>query len=436
MPPKEGIKDLRQWFNMAVAIYLTIPVVLLIIGYPVGVYAVRHWLSIPVERIDACIWVLRITVVTSIIGMFSVPYSAMMGAYQLITEVVVFNLIKVIIMFVGAWCLLRVPGDRLIWYAVLMLVATLVMDGGIILRAKRRFQACKIVVSELIDKNRLKDFFAYTGFKFLGGLGWTFRAQGSAILINIAFGPRINSSFAVANQLSAQAASFSASLNNAISPAVTTHEGAGNREQMRKLALRSCKFGGLLVALFAIPLCVEIDFVLRLWLVNPPPYASMLCVCMLIVFLLEHITMGHLVAISAQPNIGRWQVWDAIAMLMALPIGIVCVVLGMGVFSVGFAYIGATILQMIGKVYFARCLVGMGVREWLRSVFIPLFVLVSLVLTIALSTGFFITSSVIRFCIDIPLCVFLMLIGGFLMLFDNQERQYIMGKVRLLKQMG
>ena len=71
-----GLEKCRQWFNTALLIHLVLPVVLVSIGFPVGIYAVRHWLTIPLERIDDCCWVWFWSCLSGFISMITVPFSS------------------------------------------------------------------------------------------------------------------------------------------------------------------------------------------------------------------------------------------------------------------------------------------------------------------------------------------------------------------------
>lgn len=133
-----------------------------------------------------------------------------------------------------------------------------------------------------------------------------------------------------------------------------------------------CKFGGLLVLVFALPLISEMDYVLRLWLTDVPPDSGMLCVFMILVFLAEHLTNGRLIAISSLPNIGDWQTWDAVALASAVPIGLFFCLLGMGIMSVGLGFLFSVLWTSGLKLYYARKLCGMSIRIWGKRVLLPL----------------------------------------------------------------
>ena len=58
---EQGLENCRKWFNTALTIHTILPLFLIIIGYPIGKWAIVNWLTIPVDRIDACLWVWRFT---------------------------------------------------------------------------------------------------------------------------------------------------------------------------------------------------------------------------------------------------------------------------------------------------------------------------------------------------------------------------------------
>ena len=50
--PEEAVEDLKYWFNTAFSIHLVLPFIVILIGWPVGEYAIYNWLTIP--------WVLQL----------------------------------------------------------------------------------------------------------------------------------------------------------------------------------------------------------------------------------------------------------------------------------------------------------------------------------------------------------------------------------------
>ena len=94
MKESDAHNDLKGWFNTALSIHICLPLILITIGYPICAYALDNWLVIPPERMQSCVWVLRMSFACAFVSMVSAPYVAMFTAYQYITELVVFNLLQ------------------------------------------------------------------------------------------------------------------------------------------------------------------------------------------------------------------------------------------------------------------------------------------------------------------------------------------------------
>ena len=89
-----GLEECRKWFNTAFLLHSVIPLAMLIIGYPIGDYAIRHaWLNIPPDRVEACLWVFRFSCLSGFLGLVTVPFNAMYGAKQYIAELTVYSFV-------------------------------------------------------------------------------------------------------------------------------------------------------------------------------------------------------------------------------------------------------------------------------------------------------------------------------------------------------
>ena len=151
--------DLRHWFNIAIFIHTLFPLILIAIGYPLGMYAVKNWLVIPADRIDACIWVFRFSVLSAFVSMITVPYTAMFQAKQYIMELSLVSIVQTVISFICAYKLATVQSDRLAFYAFYLMAIAVVFGFVQVLWAVCRFKECRIRFSKLIDFLKFITFF-------------------------------------------------------------------------------------------------------------------------------------------------------------------------------------------------------------------------------------------------------------------------------------
>ena len=372
MDAETGADEIRRWFNVVFLIYTALPAIVMAGGYPLGLYAVKHWLVIPPERMEACVYVFNCSIATTFISMASVPYIAMYQARQQIVELSVFSMVRTVINFFFTFSLLYVTCDKLKYSGTFGVAVTVAILGTQMWRAWHQFPECRVKRAYLLDWTRLRQIFCYFFWEIFSCTGNMTRNQGSAIVVNKFFGPGTNASWSIANTLSAQAISLSNALTGALVPAVTTEEGAGEREKMIQLAFRTSKFSSLLILVFSVPLIAEMDEVLRLWLVNPPQHTAGLCTCILIAYAIDKLALGHHVAISANGKIGFYHSIVGSTFFLSVPIAVVLIMSGMGPISVGLMFIICYLIVTLERIILARHLVNMSIRHCLRHILLPI----------------------------------------------------------------
>lgn len=370
----EAREHMLRWFNAAVSIHTVVPLFLCLIGFPLGMYAIDHWLVIPEGRMFASKWVFVLSLCCAFVNMVSVPYISMYRARQLIAELSVWGLLQTTLVFIGAYLLRFVNSDRLIVYAALM---TFVPAGIMIIqdiRARSQFDDCHIDFRFLFNKEYIWKLLSYSFWEIFSSGGDVVRAQGTAFLINRNFGTDVNASWAVAAQVSGQTTALSSAMIGALTPALTTSAGAGEKERMCKLTFATCRFGSFFILVFAIPLIIDMDYVLRLWLVSPPPYTVPLCRCMLVALVCHKLGIGHHMAILAHGRVAPLLMTTGIVSALTILIMWAFIRLGYGAIGIGLSFvISYSVLTMI-RVLFAKYQLGLSLLSWIRDVLCPMIV--------------------------------------------------------------
>lgn len=427
---REAEESLKEWFNVALSIHTILPLFLIVIGYPLGLYAIEHWLNIPMDKVSACVWVFRIALCTAFINMISAPFTAMYVAHQYIVELALFGLLASILNFTCAYYLTLIAGDRLVIYAFCMML----LNAGIpllqVIRTVVKFKACRISFVYWRSFERLKVVFSFVGWQLFGSMGALLRGQGVAILINLYFGPKVNTAFGIANTLSAHTSTLSQSLIGALQPALTTCEGSGDREGMLGLAIKTCKYGTTLVMFFAIPLLLEMDYVLHLWLKTPPAYAGSLCMFMIAMLIIDKMTTGHMLAIAAQGKIASYQAVLGSSLILTLPIAWFMIHVGWGVLSIGYAYILTMSFCSLGRIFFTKLQLGMSPMGWVRQILFPISFLLFCSGVVGYFPRIFLEPSFERLCFTIVLTFVTSIPIIWIVILDQSERVYIQSQVR------
>ncbi|BCS95587.1 hypothetical protein DSLASN_12190 [Desulfoluna limicola] len=417
--------EVNRWFNAALSIHLFLATALIIMGWPVGEYVIAHTLNIPAERIITCVWVFRISLVSAFVNMISIPFVAMFVAKQHIAELSVWGILQSIMTFTLAYMLTSVSGDRLLFYSFGMVIILVFIQTVQIVRAVSGFRECSIVYNQWFDITRLRKILSFASWNLFGGLGVTFRNQGSTILLNLFYGANVNAAFGIANQVSSQTNQLATAMIGAFTPEITSSEGRGDRERMLSLALRSSKFGAILVMLFAVPLMVEMDYVLVLWLRVPPDYTAMFCQLILCTFLIDRMTAGYMLAVNAYGRIAAYQATVGTCLLFTLPLAWIFLKVGYAPHSVGVAFIITMTACSIGRIYWVRRLFDIPVSRWLLNVLLPCFIVAIAATLASVVPRLFLSSSFLRLALTTVASVTTTLLVAWFFAFDTIEREIV-----------
>ena len=260
------------------------------------------------------------------------------------------------------------------------------------------------------------------------------RNQGVAILVNKSFGPLINSAMTVANNVNYHASTLATSLVAVFSPAITNAYGAGEMEQMRRMAFAVCKIGMLLVLVFALPLAVEMETVMRLWLKTPPDYSSELCLCMLGVLLIDKSTVGHMIAVAASGKVALYQFVVGGWIILTLPVAWLFVLCGWGPCSIGWALLITMALSAWSRVFFAHTIVEMSIRYWIVRIMFPIASLIVVVGGISFLPRMFMEATFLRVLVTTAIAETVMALIVWGVVLDKEEKQIV--SVQFKKRFG
>lgn len=392
-------------------------------------YAIEHWLTIPVGRIHDCVWVFRFVCVTCFLGMVSVPFNAMYGAKQLIAELTIYSFVTSTLNVVFLYYMITHPGVWLakfaFWTCLLSIVPSLIISG----RAMFCFPECRIRRKHLWNFADIRELISFAGWNLFGATGNLLKGAGMMVLVNKFFGPVQNAAVAVAHTVSGHSQSLAGSLVGAFMPAITNACGAGDRKRMILLVHQTCKFGALLVLPFALPLALEMNEVMRLWLKNPPAQSGVLCVWMMTILVLENMTTGHWVVVAANGKISWYQFTVGALFILTLPLAWLMMKCGLGLYSVGYALFTTLSIVVVVRIVAVKILLDISPRYWLLHILLPLFALCVIVIAAGCVPRFFMAESFVRVMVTILFVEVVLLPLTWLVVFDATEREFVKSKL-------
>lgn len=425
-----GLLECRQWFNSAFVIHSVIPTVLMAIGYPIGIWAVRHFLTIPPDRVESFVWIFRFSCITRFWGMISVPFNAMYVAKQYIAELTIYSFVTTTLNVFFLWYMVSHPGDWVVrlglWNCMMVMVPAVIIT----LRAYVIFPECRFVPKYMKSIRHLREMLGYAGWFSIELFGNLFRFNSLPILVNKYFGAAQNAALSIADTVAAHAQSLSGALRTAFQPAIVNALGAREMDKAISLMHRVCKFGTLLVLVFCIPLSVEIKEVLNIWLKTPPEGSAMLSIGILASLILEKLTTGHFIMINGQGRIARYQISVGICFTMTFFLAWVLMAVGVGVYSVAYSINATLAVACLIRLYFVKKTFNVGPRIWLYKIFIPIAIATAIPAAIGFIPRLFMPASFLRVVVTTAVVETFFLPMSWFFVLDGGERIYFIKKLQ------
>lgn len=306
-------------FSTAVNVHCILGAIILLLAETIGLWFVNNYLNIAEDRMFAANCVYQCAIISLFFNILNVPYNASIVANERMDFYAYTSIFESLARLGAVYLMVLLPFDKLIMNAVLWALITMIILSGCIFYCKRNFQECSY--HTVWDKSLLKEMSTYAGWTAVGGLGFSFKEQSFNIMLNIFFGTSINAARGIAIQVSGVVNQFASNFFMAVQPQITKQYASGQLERSRKLVYSCAKFAFCLLALVTIPIILNLEYLLGLWLEEIPEYTYEFLVIILTSTLFGSFAAPITTAIQATGNIRNFQVGVALIFLIELPIG-------------------------------------------------------------------------------------------------------------------
>lgn len=357
---KGNEQKLKRVFSSSVTIQILLSLILILLIEFIGVWFLNEKMNIPTDRIIAANWVLQLSIVTFVINLISVPYNAAIIAHERMSAFAYISIIEAAGKLIIAYFITISPLDKLIFYAMLMCLVAIVIRFVYGYYCRKHFFEC--VYHVIWDKEVLKKIFNFASWSFLGAGSSLLMTQGVNILINMFFCVTLNAARGIANQVDHAVQQFVNNFTTAINPQITKSYASDNLEYMHKLVCIGSKYSFFLTWFFALPILLETDIILKIWLKNVPEYASTFLRLTLCISLVSVISNTLVTSMMATGNIKRYQLIVGGLGMCVFPMVYIAYKTGLPVESAYIIHLLIFIIQLLCRLYLLRGMIKLQIR--------------------------------------------------------------------------
>ena len=424
--------QLRSVFSTSLQIHALIALAIIVLSETVGLWFLNEKLVIPEARMTAAMWVYQCSILSCAVSIMSTPYNAVIVAHEKMSAFAYISILDVSLKLLVVYLLVVLPFDKLIILSILNLLVQLFIRYIYTLYCHRHFPESYFQFR--FNKTLFKEMFGFAGWSFWGNLAAILYTQGLNMMLNIFFGPIVNAARGIAVQVQSAVQQFVGGFQTALNPQITKNYASNNLPQMHRLMFRSARFSFLLLFFLSLPVLMETNFILTLWLKTVPDDAVIFTQIMICISLIYTTANPCIIANQATGKVKIYQMVVGGILLLILPISYVVLKLGAPAYSVFIVHFCIESLAQFSRMYMLRKLIHLPLWQYMKNIYIPIVSTVVIAIILPLVVRMQVAEGWLRFLAVGFTCVLSVGASSYFIGFTKQERVFFLDKsLRLLR---
>lgn len=425
---KQDKERLRNLFSMSLNVHLILAFSLLVIMEIVGVWFLNNKLNIPVDRIYAANWVFQFSLVTFCIEIIKTPYNSMIIANERMSFYAYTSIIEAAFKLGIVYLLLVSNFDKLILYSILLASISLIMFLWYKFYNNKHFDATHYVC--YWDKKMLKELSVYSGWSIVVNAADVSVSQCISIFLNLFYGVAANAAMGIANQVNSLLGQFLNTFSTSYNPQIIKSYANGEYDYFMKLIFSTSKLSFFLMFSIAFPVMLNIEYLLKVWLVNPPEMAGTFLICIACYSLFDSFSVPLWNAVHATGNLKVHQILMSLIKIINIPLGYVLLKAGFPAYSILVLYAALNAISSFVRIVYLKHLINLDVSKYFRDVFLKMISVIAICVPITLAIYNSINMPLLKLLVSTSCYLLIYIFSVYLIGLDNAEKNLL---IRIIK---
>jgi O-antigen/teichoic acid export membrane protein len=425
---------LQKTFSVSFTIHCFIALIILFLLETLGLWYINTILVVPDDRLNAANWVYQFSIITSVLSLVQVPYNAVIISHERMDIYAWIGIAEVLFKLLLVFLLLNLSfEDKLILYGSLICLWSILIQLYYHIYCIKSFAESKLVLVK--EKTLYKKMFSFAIWHLIGDFSFTGTLQITNMLINYYFGVVVNASCGIGYQVESAIALFSAHFMTAVKPQIVKLFAEGQNNKMLSLVFNASKYSFFLLYIISLPVLLETDFILGLWLKEVPVYTSLILRYIIIARLI--VVFSHSISEACRAaGDSKWFKWYWIGsggtnILIQVPLTYIFFKLGYPAVSAfiirGIAFVFCNFVQLI----ILKNSIKFSILEYIKKVYIVgiIIAVISAIPPIVINRYF--TASIMRLLIVCLLSIITIGISVFFIGINMDDRQRLKAVIKI-----
>lgn len=363
----EGNQDkLKKVFSLNVTVFLIFAAIVVVLSETIGLWYVNNKMTMPTERLGAANYIYQLSIIAFVLNLLQVPLNALVIAHEQMKVFAYIGIGEALFKFVTVLALL-LPTDKLMIYGSMNLLATLLVFFAYYIFCRRNFPESKYI--RYWNTQEAKDIASFSGWHLLGTISVVVRGQGINLLINAFFNPAVNGARAIAVQIDQAINQLSQNFFVAVKPQIYKNYATRQHEAFVTLIFNSTIICTGLVSLISIPMIINADFILGLWLKSVPKYTVIFTQLVLLNSIVDSTSNPSICAALATKRIKTFYLITGSLLMLNLPISYMLLRNSFGPEYTMVVSIGISFIAILARAIILYRLVELPLFKYVSMVF-------------------------------------------------------------------
>lgn len=382
-------------YNTALVIQALLAIIIIILTESLGLWYLYNKMVIPIERFKAALIIFQCSIINFLFLIMQAPYTAAVMAHERMDFYAIISIFDAIIKLGIVLLLPFFSYDKLVIYGVLYSSISILNFIVYFLYCKRNFPEIKIV--RAVDKGMFSSMLSFSGWNVFGSLSGVMKEQGINLVLNLFFGPVVNAARGVANQVNSGLQSFVTNLTVPVRPQVIQSYAKGEIERTMRLTYSVSKLSCCCLLLVALPILVEIDYVLNIWLGNNiPEYSSYFIIIVTATSFLSNLNAAISGVVHASGKMKWYQIIGGSLGILSVPIAyIILRAGGHPASALWVVFIMMAIIQIVSLIIL-KTIVPFSILDYTKQVVYPLVLVILVSIWAPLALHYFLSEGFLR----------------------------------------
>lgn len=411
---------MNKTFSTSVNVHVILAIIVFILCETIGLWYFNHYLEIPEARMYAARITYHFSVLSFCARIIKTPYDSVIIVNEKMNFYAFTSIIEAVFKLAIVYLLLVIAQDKLIVYAFLVFAVAVLMMLWYMLYCRLKFKEYRY--KWYWNAQIIKKFVTYSNWSLLVNLVIGVVEQFIVFSVNKFSGILANAALGVANQVNYMLNQFLQSFTKSFNPQIVKSYAAGEREYFMKLIFSSSKLSFYLMLAMVVPLMLNVDFVLDLWLKDVPQGVTSFLIYILLYSLIDAYSGPLWMAAYATGNIKTHQIIIASIRILNIPLAYVMLKMGAPAWTALALKAALNFICSLARPLYMTRLIGLDFKKYGKEVLWPILLVFVLSVPLPWLLSQVLTQPWIRLMVICPFSLLNLLTVAYFWGMDASER--------------